>query len=399
MKTKLEKSGWLIRFLIVLVVGGTLYYWSDNLQFVYLSLSTAAIIHLIEEIIRRLSRRKRFPTRLRQSIAKLDFLSLTVPFSLYAYVVLQLWGGFAIICIFILGGLLDLVRKWVNLRSTVSLSMAFSALFCSVFTSYIPDIVLLNKKQATVKAENHTFFLRGLTPIDENREDGVIIRQDPPLNGGIFGSRIVFVCRLPHTVLDFLPFPVWKTLRYEMGNIPEIEITGLQEGHGGSGKDIISIENKKIITVGQFTRIYGKFKNLPKNNEQLFLRVLIRPSTSVHPILDRILLGRWYVQPHQEGQIGNKFIDSAELKLIYNEGSNCDGHWHVDGFFGSPYSESLFEVLAMITSKDFKRGQKYRSEKIEKIRKHLNEVTRIRSEDIKKVLREKGEADPHVKRG
>ncbi len=77
--------------------------------------------------------------------------------------------------------------------------------------------------------------------------------------------------------------------------------------------------------------------------------------------------------------------------MIYNDGSNRDGNWHVDGFFGSPYTELPFEILAMITSKDFKRGQKYRSEKIEKIRKPLNEVTRSRTEDIKRVLREKRE--------
>lgn len=388
MKTKLEKSGWLIRFLIVLVVGGALYYWSINLRFLYPSLSIAAAIHIIEEIIRRLSRRKIFPARLRRSIAKLDFLSLTIPFSLYAYFVIQLWGGFAIICIFMLGGLLDLVRKWVNLRSTVSFSIAFSVLFCSVFTSYIPNIVLLDKEKAAKTAETNKFFFRGSTPEDENRVDGVIIRQDPPLNGGIFGSRIVFVCRLPHTVLDFLPFPVWKTLKYEIGNIPEIEITGLQKGHGVSGKDVISIENEERRSVSQFTRIYGTFKNLPKSNEQLFLRVLIRPAISVHPILDRILLGRWYVQPHQAGQTGNRFIDSAELKLIYNEGSNRDGNWHVDGFFGSPYTELPFEIWAMITLKDFKRGQKYRPEKIEKIRGRLNEVTGSKTEDIIRVLRE-----------
>jgi hypothetical protein len=390
MKTTLEKWTWLIKLLIVLAVGGSLYFWATSLRLLYPSLAIAAFIHIVEEATRWLLRRSKFWKRSHHIMKKVGFLSLAVPFSLYAYFVMQLWGGLSIICILMLGGLLDVIRNWASLRLTISLSMAVCALFFSVFTSYVPNVILLDKESGAEIAENHKFFLRGFTSEDENRNDGVIIRQDPPLGGGILGSNLVFVCRLPHAVLSFLPFPIWKTLKYEMGDTPVIKVTGLQKGHANSREDIIPVENNEDRrSVGQFTRIYGTFENLPEDNEQLFLRVLVRPAVSINPTLDKLLLERWYVQPHEPYRHGSRFRDPAELRLNYNNGSSRDGIWYADGFFGAPQSTELpFEILAMITWKDFRRGQKYTSEEIEDIQNRLDSAARSSTEVILMVRRE-----------
>jgi len=386
-KTKAEKWGWLTRLLLVLVIGMFLYYCTTILP-KYPALFVAAIIHIMEEIMRQLGRLAKLSEGAQKKIEKLGMIFLTIAFSLYAYAVMQFWGGIAIISILILGGLLEAARRWAKPHSIISFSIGFCILFCSIFTGTIPNVLLKNKEEAAKSAEEYKFFLRGFTTDDESREDGVIVRQEPALGGGILGTNLVFVYRGHHTRLSFLPFPVWKRLRYELGDIPEVKIEALRKGHGDSGTAKIEIGEEDKKTISQFTRIYGTFKNLPRDNEQLFLRVLIMPDISLPPIVNT-MIQRWNVQPHERYRPGNKFRDSAELRMEYNDSSDRDGTWYVDGFFGAPQDKKWpFEIRAMITWKDFKRGKVYAPEEIDKMQNRLDDETRRATEANLKVIRE-----------
>jgi len=386
LKMNTKKSGWLIRTAMVLVIGLCLYYCLTNLP-LYRVLFIAAVIHIIEEVVRGSARWVEFSEVWEKRVDKLSLISLVVSFSLYAYVVMQLWGEVAIVSILVLGGVVEAVRTWSKPRLAVSLFIAFFALFCSVFTSTVPNVLLMEKDAAAESAEEHKFFLRGFTSEDERRKDGVIVRQEPGGDGGIFGSNVVFVFRGHHTRLSVLPFPVWKTVRYEMGDVPAVKIKALSEGHGDSTGESIEVTGGAKNVVGQFTRICGVFENLPKDNSQLYLRVLIRPDIFVDPITDK-RLQKWHVQPHEISRSGNRFRDSAELRLEYDNGSDREGRWYVDGFFGAPQDAGWpFAIRALITWKEFKRGEAYGCEVIDEIQARLKPSVRRSTETTLRVVR------------
>lgn len=282
---------------------------------------------------------------------------LICSFSLYTVFLIDCFERYLLLAVLAMGGLFEQTREWLDSRSRWKkyASPIFPVLIfvLSSVVVKVPNVLLMGPASASISAEYARFFFRPRVPGDEVRSDGVVIWQDPPPRR--FPLNLRFGFAWAHSVFSFLPFPVWPTLTYELGEPPSITITHLRAGHGPSDLLLVPIEDGQVNTVTQFHRIYGSFKGLPEENDQLHLRVLVKPMKRVLPLVDK-LTDRWWVQPRDA-----TWNDVAELKLTYQDADS--GKWYCDAFFGAPQNRGdPFEILAIVTSDNLKRGQLVKDE-------------------------------------
>ncbi len=336
-----------IRPLIVMLVTGSILIWVGDYCDMYTISRIAALLHLLGALTKWKKQKWN--------------LFLIVAFALYSIVLTHSFGRHPLLKVLLLGGIFESVRR--ILTSDNPSARVFSSgvpiliLAVSFSVTEVPNVVFCDRDSAAIQAEYAHFFFRGVGSEDAAPQNHVVIWQEPPPSAFPFSLRFSF-CG-PHSIFWSLPLSMWPTLKYQLGEVPEVRITDLRSGHGRAGESTGPVCNddlavavdrhgKNILT--PFHRVYGEFHNLPEGNGQLHLRVLVMPKKKVMRLFDKIT-HRWYVQPHT--------LDSdAELHLEYDSDSKKDGVWCVDAFFGAPQDlGDAFEIMVVVTTTDLKRDQ------------------------------------------
>ena len=307
----------------------------------------------------------------KQRNRKLDFL-LTASFSLYTVFLTDQFIRYPLVAILVMGGLFQQAKKMVESKarwySLTSPGCAVVFLILAMTITSVPNVLLQPEAQASIASEYACFFFRPAEPEGEMRSDGVVIWQDPTPSSFPFNIRPCFAFH--HTWLSFLPCPVWPTLKYELGPQPIINISHLRTGHGVNAHLPVPLQKGKVSIARQFLKVYGTFENLPRDNDQLHLRVLVLPTKQKSPLLDKSR--KWWVQPHD--RTGS---DGAELKVIHEGPSH--GRWYCDIFLGLPQSQGeTFEIMAVVTSRNLKRGERIHIENIKELEVVSGRITVLR---------------------
>jgi len=251
----------------------------------------------------------------------------------------------------VLGGFFEMSRRlfarklqWFKLASP---GVAVFAFLLSMIVTEVPDVLLQDEASASISSEYAFFFFRPDNPSNGKDGDKVVVWQEPAPASFPLGLRFCFASH--HMRLSFLPFPVWPTLRCRLGDRPVVTITGLRPGHGENAHSPVPLQDGNARMVMQFHRVYGTFRNLPRDNDQLHLCLLVLPKKRQSRLADRSR--RWWVQPHEV--IGP---NGTGLKLTYED--ETSGTWYCDAFFGAPQSQGEpFEIMAIITARDLETGQ------------------------------------------
>ena len=323
--------------ILMLVIGSILTFLRDYCD-MYTASRIAALLHFVGVV----TKWKKWPWN--------PFLILA--FALYSIVLTYWFERNPILQVLLLGGLFHSLRKLLldchyRWQRRVLPGVPILILILSFCITHVPNVVLCPTDSASIRAEYAYFHFRSPDLRHTGPQDDVVIWQQPPPAAFPFNIRLSF-CG-PQSIFSPLRLQVWPTLKYKLGPLPEVTITALRAGHGVNDYPIVPVDKRQDNIVTQFHRIYGTFRHLPKDNNQLHLRVLVMPKKSVMKLYDKIA-HRWFVQPHS-------VLDSdAQLKLEYH--NEEDGIWHVDAFFGAPQDQGdLFEIMALVTTRNLERGQ------------------------------------------
>jgi len=378
-------SAFLLKSLFIFLTGGILYF-KTRLP-IYTVLFWASALHLLLEILFSFLNKHPLQGVSKSTLKQTHSALMGISFALYAYVAMNIWGSLAIFSIALLGGVLDWIHKRIEPFYRFSGFLALLLLALSIFTTTIPNVLLLDKFAAAQYAEEHKFFLRGQTQQEDNYfgTDQIIINQSPAPGQGLMGTNLVFAFRGHHMSLDFLPFPVWRTIRYELASVPEVYFTAVQKGHGDNSNPLVTItEGKSRTEVSQCSRIYGTLQNWSKGNISLYLRLFVMPDMQTGYSMD-MQICRWFTQPHKQYHPSNRFSDCAEMNIDPEQGT-----WYADVFFGNPYNADWrFRLRAIITPENYQRGQVLSDKELALKQSRLSDFVKAKTDKTIIVYREK----------